>query len=334
MALSCKFCHKHMKEPYYYRTHLCIHLKENKYDNTEVKNEMNSIATSKFNCPRCDKKFASEYTLARHQQNTCNKKTNNLAKIKSLYDKLDENDKSELLRMIQTNNVTSDDYSSKPQRKSTNDTRSQNVSNSTVENLQMNQDMRDMSTNYTININIKPVGEENIETLKEHLADCQDILYKIAQQDAKDREHLQGLATELFKKLHFDPENPENHNIYITDKRPSVPFMVFNEDKWERSGNLETLEQEFLRIKDIIKDNVQGGPRYVKKAQEMIDYVREQSNLRGTRINVPGSNMQMDKFVSREFHNIAYNNKDVVKPTFDKTKKLRLTFKKKPKQIE
>lgn len=312
MTIICKICNKIIADPYYYKRHLYLHL-EKDGSNQTLSNEIENIGIKlkkNYRCEKCEKTYVSEYTLKKHQNTTCN---NNNNPIDKLVNKTNDPD-----TLLEWRNLIDHKLQSAGGKIEIGNNIS--VSNLNIQNL--NQNCGNVQVNF--NISLKSLGDENINQLKEELAECQERLHEMAYDETNGIDYIKNIAKEIFQNIHFDPENPEHHNIYITDSRPSAPFMIYNNDKWEKTGSLEDLEKDWLKITEMVKDAIQHkNPRRMIQMKQAIEHtLNHYNNARIAKRN------RVDKEMSKKFHEIAYNNKDVVKPTFEKTKTLNLIPKK------
>jgi len=103
----------------------------------------------------------------------------------------------------------------------------------------------------SIDINITPHGKEDLSSLTR--SDFQKIFRRCF-----------NSVPELVQKVHFDKSKPENHNIYISNKRDKYA-NVFNGEKWDEiekdiaidqlyDDKANLLEDKFSKLEEILDE--------------------------------------------------------------------------------
>ncbi len=116
----------------------------------------------------------------------------------------------------------------------------------------------------------------------------------------------------LVKNIHFNPNVPENHNIYLTNIRNNY-IMVFNGKQWEIRNRDETIEDMInineFRLEDwVSNEEVQKMYPKAMKKFELYMKKREENGVIDT--------------IKNEIKMLLYNKKDIVIETRNKNKKL------------
>ncbi len=115
----------------------------------------------------------------------------------------------------------------------------------------------------------------------------------------------------LVKTIHFNPDVPENHNIYLTNIRNNY-IMVFNGQQWEIKDREEIIENMInineFRLEDWVS-NEEVQKMYPKAMKKFEQYMkkREENGVIDT--------------IKNEIKMLLYNKKDMIINT---TKKLKL----------
>jgi hypothetical protein len=79
-----------------------------------------------------------------------------------------------------------------------------NIENQT--NIENQNNIENQTNNNTINIHINAFGKENTDYLDDQaIVECIDRIF--------------NSVPAILKRIHFDPDHPENHNIKITNKK-------------------------------------------------------------------------------------------------------------------
>lgn len=164
------------------------------------------LINNKWNCQYCDKNFARNDILKRHQQGRCKKMIENLDEgcddIKVLKKILEDQNK-----IIEAQN------------------RNIEAQNKKMEELEKKIEERDIP-NTTNNINNGIVNNITNITLVHH--GTEEIDAKIAVKAIK---KMYCAIQELVRLVHFDQKNPANHNILISHLRENKS-LVFKRSKW------------------------------------------------------------------------------------------------------
>ena len=87
----------------------------------------------------------------------------------------------------------------------------------------------------------------------------------------------------LIKKIHFNPQKPENHNIYISNIKNNYT-MVYNGDKWvikDRDESIKDLidKNEFI-LEQKLEEWIENGKNYPKIMKKFNRYLeKKEQNL-------------------------------------------------------
>ena len=126
--------------------------------------------------------------------------------------------------------------------------------------------------NQTVNIHINAFGKENLDHITDKfIIKCIASVYKS--------------IPNLIKKIHFDPEHPENKNIQITNKKMPHASIMTKDNTWQTMDREKAIEQMMDRgyyILDenypILKDNVsESQNKHFQRFQN--DYENQQKKL-------------------------------------------------------
>jgi hypothetical protein len=163
---------------------------------------------------------------------------------------------------------------------------SNNNSNNTTNNTTNN------TNNITININA--FDDPNISFLTDR--DYKQCINRVI-----------NSVPELIKKIHFNPKHPENHNLYVSNKR-NDEIHCYDGAKWILGNKNELVNDLIQKNEDILSDWVEdsGDNKSTQKFEKYIKLKEEDDVLD-----------KIIKKVKLEF----YNNKN----TILKTKKLKTT---------
>ncbi len=122
----------------------------------------------------------------------------------------------------------------------------------------VNKNSNNTTINNTVNNNQQIVvvsyGAEDMSKL-----DRNKILNCIAQGPRKS-------ALELTRAIHFDPDHPENHNIYISNKKDKYA-MEFKNNNWEVVLEKDLIEKIYRNKKEYIEENLEDFYESLTKKQ-------------------------------------------------------------------
>ena len=237
-------------------------------NSSQQKVNKKSTLLEDYICEYCEKEFNFKQSYYRHLK-TC--------KIKK--------EKSELNNVVELLNKQLDD-----QHKQLEDQKNQInelIKNSGTTNITYNQQ------NNTISNNIKLLGYRNTDI--SHLSD-KDFISCIS--------HSNFCIPHLIKKIHFDPDKPENHNIYISNIKNNYA-MIYDGDKWNLSNKddliNEILEEKEIIIEEKLEEWVEKGKQYPEIMKKFTRYLEKREN-----------DAVLDK-IKDEVKLILFNNRTLIK---------------------
>ena len=104
----------------------------------------------------------------------------------------------------------------------------------------------------------------------------------------------------LIKRIHFNPQHPENHNIYINDMSRNL-IMVYDGSQWNVQNQKDTIDR-LINDHDFLLDEwVEcGAEQYPDAMEKFKDYVELRSKN------------EVEEKIKDEVRYILYNNKDLV----------------------
>ena len=149
----------------------------------------------------------------------------------------------------------------------------------------------------TVNINITPYNQPN------------NYLDDAAMKKILDMGYL--CVQDLVTKLHFNKEHPENHNIYISNKKDwMVTYKVG--DQWKTEENAEIMTQLYDDKSDFL----------IEKYNELEKQLAQSTITKFTRFknDYDNNDQHIKSNTIKELKFILYNNKNTVKDTIKETK--------------
>ena len=235
--------------------------------NSEGYSDESSEDGKYFKCEYCKKKFSHSQSLNRHVRNRCNVKQEK------------DNEKNELKKMMEIVDKLNEKLDKKDEQISELIKKSGN----TTINYQNN----------SVNNNIKLLGYRKTDIT--HLSD-KDFINCIS--------HSNFCIPHLIKKIHFNPDKPENHNIYISNIKNNYA-MIYDGDKWNLT-NRDDLINEILEEKEIIIEEkleqwLEKGNQFPEIMKKFTRYLEKKEN-----------DVVLDK-IKDEIKLVLFNNRNLVK---------------------
>jgi hypothetical protein len=278
MEYTCEYCNFNTKKKYNYDKHI----QSNKHKLIESKTVVTPKTTQSqqlvnfestqtppnsanlFECKYCEQKFKFKQSMYRHIKYTCTKnKTEDLTELIRLLNLQLEQQKNDFQTQLQTQSKQIEKLMGK---------------------LEING-----SFNNTVNItnNINLLNYKDTDT--SHLTD-ED--YK------KCIEKASRSVLKLIEKIHFNPDKPENMNIYISNMKNNY-MMMYKENKWNLVKK-EEMESVYNHKEDLIIEwfNLNKDP-------DLIKYFERYMNLKDDKPTV-------DR-IQEEYKLLLFNNKDLIK---------------------
>ena len=221
-------------------------------------------------CQYCEKVLSRRDSLERHMKK-CNvgkeleKERNEMNKIVDLLNRQLEDQKIQLEK-----------------RESQIDELIKKTGNTTI-NYQQN----------NVNTNIKLLGYRNTDI--SHLSD-KDFISCIS--------HSNFCIPHLIKKIHFDPDKPENHNIYISNIKNNYA-MIYDGDKWNLTNKddliNEILEEKEIIIEEKLEEWLAKEKQYPEIMKKFTRYLEKKEN-----------DVVLDK-IKDEVKLVLFNNRNIIK---------------------
>lgn len=351
MTHQCNLCNVFSSNNIFsFISHLDNHMRENGL--LSIKEDLNKMKQTSGNCDVCNKSMSNYYNYQRHQVSSCvySKFTESIVNI-SNPDKLTSiikqcNKQLESLRKKQDNYINNGVYAD-----ITNKGNYVNGNN----NGSIISGNNNRINNNNISISLNNLNEENLDILnKNEHKDFQRSLIKtlgnfentsldnsniqIAQKF--DTESIKNLFVMLFEEIYFNEKYPENHNIYVNSKISYRPFHVYVNDRWSKEGNLDTIKDIIIRLKDIFLDwitelihnKTEENPEDI----EVRDYYNRYLNILSEdlivfvgRLKEKELTLKSTKKLVKHFFDVAYKNRAIVESTFKNTNRSILNLDKK-----
>ncbi len=225
-----------------------------------------------FECEYCEKVFTRKDSLIKHKKNRC--------KIK----KEIENEKEEMNKVVELLNKQLEDQRKQLEKRE--QQIDELIKKSGTTNITYNQQNN-------VNNNIKLLGYRNTDI--SHLSD-KDFISCIS--------HSNFCIPHLIKKIHFDPEKPENHNIYISNIKNNYA-MTYDGDKWNLTNRddiiNDILEEKEIIIEEKLEEWLEKGKKYPEIMKKFTRYLEKKEH-----------DVVLDK-IKDEIKLVLFNNRNLIK---------------------
>ena len=248
--------------------------------NGEISTE-NTQKDSLFECEFCNKPFSRSDSLIRHQNGRCKNKSSNENMIE-LVNLLNEQMKE------QKEQIKEEKKQMKEERQILNNQIKEQ--NSQIKELIKKAGITNSNINIQQNIKLLSYGNTDMS----HLTD-KDYM--------KCLNHSNFCVPYLIEQIHFDPQKPENHNIYISNIKNNY-VMLYNGNKWILKDRDEAI-MNLIDDKDVILEQkleewIEKGNEYPKIMNKFKRYIEKKDN-----------NKVLNK-IKDEIKLVLFNNREIV----------------------
>ena len=175
-----------------------------------------STQPKKYECAGCKKYFSKNCHMRRHEKK-CPKKKH--------FDELEDLDRQVALKEREMRLV-----------------KTQNKSHPVVIGTQNNNNNTQINNN-TVNVNILPYENTDVSHLTDR--DYQRAFNRAAM-----------CVPQILEKVHFDPEQPQNHNVYISSMNNKY-IKLHNGKRWNLRDREETLEDLFADAEYMLENKLE-----------------------------------------------------------------------------
>ena len=234
---------------------------------------------NKYICKFCEKKYSTSSNLCRHLK-YCNLKRDNNQEYDNLF---------KLVNLLNEQLREKD----KQYNKKLDEQKKESYEQLREKDKQINELIKKAGITTNIQNNIKVLAYKDTDL--SHLTQ-KDYLYCF------NRSNL--CIPHLIKKIHFDPQKPENRNIYISNIKNNY-VMIYNGEKWIISDRDESIDDlidknEFI-LEQKLEEWIENGDKYPEIMRKFNRYIEKKEK-----------NAILDK-IKKEIKLILFNNRDMVK---------------------
>jgi len=230
--------------------------------NTTISNQ-NQLDINNYSCKYCGQKYKHKQSVTKHIKYSCTKnKTEDLTELVRLLNlQLEHKDKQ-----LETQSKQIDKL---------------------MDKLEINNYTQNTNSNNTINVtNINLLNYKDTDT-----SYLTDIDYK------KCLEKASRCVLKLIEKVHFNPDKPENMNIYISNMKNNY-MMMYKENKWNLVKK-EEMDAVYNHKEDLIIEwfNLNKDPDLIKYFERYMDLKEDKPTAES---------------IQEEYKLLMFNNRDVV----------------------
>ena len=245
-----------------------------------------SIEESKYICNYCKKEFTRKYHLLRHIDKSCKVKKGNDAKMEEIMTALIELKESN--KELKENDKKNKEEIDKLKEENT---KYKKIINNNTQN--------NIKTQNNITFKINAYGTEN--SSKVTINDYKRILGR-----------GMNSVPVFVKKLHFDENMPENHNVYISNLRDEYVLM-FDGKKWRLKDRNDALQQLYEDKSDILET----------KFEELIERLDEPTIKMFRRfLKIKDNDEEKIRVIKKELKKVLYENREIAMNTRKTKEKL------------
>jgi len=321
--MKCDLCEFQAKGKFEFIEHLDAH---QKIEQLSIRNELSRVKKEPGSCRYCNRMISNFYNYKIHRKKCLSPEELiflNLSKI---------TDEEVLTKFIS-------ECRQKLKNQSVGVTQHNSISggqNSIIENI-ISGDNNVNNVNH-ISINLNNIKDENLNILRssENSKFQQKLLNTLGTFDNNEvkslrkfnKEAIKNTFLTLFEELYFNDKYPENHNLYVNHQTYYKNFHIYVDDKWSRTGDLNTIKDIIVRLKEIfqewitktIEDIVKNDPSGEKDHLEYLKILCEDLDIFIGGLKEEEVTFMSAKKLIKEFFDIAYKNRLTVKKTFDSTR--------------
>jgi len=238
---------------------------------------VNNISTKgKFECEFCEKVLAYKQSYYKHLK-TCKEK------------KKDEEVKNSMNELVVLLNKQNDDLKKQLEKRD----KQIDEQNKQISELIQKAGINNSTITQNIQNNIKLLAykDTDISSLTDN-----DIL--------KCLNHSNMCVPHLVKMIHFNPERPENHNIYISNLKNGY-IMTYDGSKWDTLNRDEVIEDIICDKQGLIEERIETwieeGKKYPTIMKKFERYIEKKEN-----------DIVINK-IKEEIKLMLFNNRNVIK---------------------
>ena len=218
----------------------------------------------KYSCKYCGQKYKHKQSVTKHIKYSCTKnKTEDLTELVRLLNLQLEQQKNEFETKLQTQSKQIEKLMGK---------------------LEINGSFNN-TVNVTNNINLLNYKDTDTSHLTDE--DYKKCLRKASR-----------CVLKLIEKVHFNPEKPENMNVYISNMKDKY-MMMYQDNKWTLT-NKDELNTVYNHKEDLIEEWFN-----IKKDPEMEKFFNRYVELKDDKITM--------ETVQEEYKLLMFNNRDLIK---------------------
>lgn len=316
--MICIFCKSEYKRKDGYISHLYMHSKDAEIDQSKLTNEIDKYLNklSKFKCHTCDKNFSTRYTLRRHRTTKClpskykaRTTDNSIIQMKQLFSEVcpNTNDPRYIKFMSLADKQLLADQSSNNNNLLGNNNVSNNVSNIVGTCGTINQITNNINNN---EIKLKNFNQEHPNY--EMFENDKKLGPRLIKDVFEKNKTYQKVLVETMCNIWCNKNYPENHNIFVNAQYEKFT-KIFQDNQWKQ-----------LKTKDVLNSAVEQANIFMNgDIDRYIDGITDEQFDKASDMMTKSyfDDKTMKNKAMRDFHDELYLNKDMIRETYEKTRK-------------
>ncbi len=206
---------------------------------------VNSLENENFSCKYCGQKYKHKQSVTKHIKYSCTKnKTEDLTELVRLLNLQLEQQKNEFETKLQTQTKQIEKL---------------------MEKLEINNTYNTNSNNTINNVNINLLNYKDTDTSHLTYNDYNKCLKQASR-----------CVLKLIEKVHFNPDKPENMNIYISNLKDKY-LMVYESGNWNIKTKKE-LDYLYEQKEMMLDEWIQEQDKYPELKEKFIQYLHNKDN--------------------------------------------------------
>jgi hypothetical protein len=129
------------------------------------------------------------------------------------------------------------------------------TSSNQTNNIDNQNNIENQTNNNTINIHINAFGKENTDYLDDQaIVECIDRIF--------------NSVPAILKRIHFDPDHPENHNIKITNKKLPYASVMGDNRTWKTVNKKDAIESMVAKGYNFLDEKYADTKNHLSKRRQ------------------------------------------------------------------
>ncbi len=246
-----------------------------------------------FDCDFCEKSYSDLHNLTKHQERSC--RQNEVSIMRELSKEIQE-----VKNILNQTQLQLTQYQNHPVNKVNNAyPQTQNINTQNINNTQNND--KSINNSFNTSNNMFLLNNYN-ETKYDHITTPEVIKYM---------KNCMTALPKVIERIHYDPEKPENHNAYISNKKTKNAHYLKN-GSWVTMDGDELAETMMTDYHYKLFHTMSENPRVEEEYPEIKDVYDRYYNVTSGH----------DDQIREEIVTLMYNQREMCKRTYENLTKL------------